>query len=164
MTNYIYSNEDLMYRAYEEYNKIKATFNAEDDDMVSVHVRRTDFLYLSHYHNPQDLDYYKRALETANKKHVVVFSDDIEWCRQNINTSLYPYQNIHFVDINDVAIEFILMSMFKHNIIASSTYSLWASFISHYENKIVVAPKTWYGATGHHDCAEIYHKYITHII
>jgi len=38
-------------------------------------------------------------------------------------------------------VRLILMSMFKHNIISSSLESLWASYISYYENKIVIAPK-----------------------
>jgi hypothetical protein len=165
MIDLVYSNADLMYDAYEKYNNIKTKFGCEDDDMVSIHIRRTDFILLKDFHNNLTFDYYKDALKTANKKYITVFSDDIEWCKQNINKDLYEYIDIHFVDINNVEIEFILMSMFQHNIIANSTFSLWASFISTYQQpKIIIAPKIWYGSTGLKEHNEVYHKYITHIM
>lgn len=170
MLDIIYSNDDIMYIAYDKYNKIKAQFNCDDDDMVSIHVRRTDFCY-GNYHVTMDKNYYQQALAIANKKNIVVFSDDINWCKQNIDHSWFNYDNIYFVDENDnndncsVEIEFILMSMFQHNIIANSTFSLWASYISTYQQpKIIVAPKLWFGAGGPTNWGQIYHKNITHII
>jgi len=166
MINYLYSNEDLMYKAYENYNIIKEHFgcNICDDDMVSVHVRRTDYVWDSSYHNNLDLEYYKNALKLANKKNVVIFSDDIEWCKANITKKIYQYESIYFVEINNVEIEFILMSMFQHNIIANSTFSLWASFIGSHKDKIVICPNKWYSQNGPEDWSEIYHKYITNKI
>lgn len=165
MINLVYSNADLMHTAYNKYNEIKGNFKCEDDDMVSVHIHRTDYLLLKSYHHNLSIDYYKKALETVDKKYIVIFSDDIEWCKQNIDRTLYDYKDIYFVDINNVEIEFILMSMFQHNIIANSSFSIWASFISTYQQpKIIVAPKNWYGPTGPKVHDEIYHKYISHII
>jgi hypothetical protein len=172
MIDIIYSNQDLMYNAYEKYNKIKSYFSCDDNDMVSVHVRRTDYCY-GNFHKALEQNYYQCALEIANKKNIVIFSDDIEWCKQNINKSWYEYDNIYFVEDlgnNDdeninVELEFLLMSMFQHNIIANSTFSLWASFISTYqEPKIVIAPKQWFGPEGPKDWEQIYHKNITNII
>jgi len=163
MIGYIYSNADLMHAAYDKYNEIKSYFGneTEDNDMVSVHIRRTDFIWLNTFNYNLGLDYYEKALKMANKKYIVVFSDDIEWCKQNVK----HMGNIYFIDINNVEIEFLLMSMFQHNIIANSTFSLWASFISNYQKpKIVIAPKNWYGPTGPKNWDEIYHKHITHII
>jgi hypothetical protein len=165
MIDYVYSNADLMHIAYDKYNDIKNYFGCEDNDMVSMHLRRTDFIWLKTFNYNLGLNYYKKALETAGKKYIVVFSDDIQWCKENIDKSLYDYKDIYFVDINNVEIEFILMSMFQHNIIANSTFSLWASFISTYQQpKTIIAPKHWYGTTGPKNHDQIYHKYITHII
>ena len=170
MINYIYSNADLMLKAYNEYNKIKLYFgnNTEDNDIVSLHIRRTDYITLNNYYYNLEKDYYSEALNIANKKYIVVFSDDIEWCKENINNSWFNYDKIFFVNIeneNNVEIEFILMSLFQHNIIANSTFSLWASFISTYQKpKIVIAPKKWYGINGPKNWEELYHKKITNII
>lgn len=166
MIAYVYSNADLMHTAYNKYNEIKEYFGGcTDDDMVCMHMRRTDYLWLQHYHYNLGLNYYKKALTMADKKYVVVFSDEIEWCKENIDKSLYEYTNIYFVDLKSVELEFILMSMFQHNIIANSTFSLWASFISTYQSpKIIIAPKHWYGEEGPKNHEQVYHKKITHII
>lgn len=167
MIENVYSNEELMTSAYDMYNKIKTYFGkeTEDDDMVSVHIRRTDYILSSNYHNNLTDDYYKKALEIVKRKYIVIFSDDIEWCKNSINKSWYDYENIFFVDIQNVEVEFILMSMFQHNIIANSTYSLWASFISTYQKpKIIVAPQKWFADEINIDCKEVFHKYITNII
>lgn len=175
MINIVYSNEDIMYSAYYKYRDILNYFgdNTKDNDMVSLHIRRKDTGYIL------DMSYHEEALRIANKKNVVVFSDDIEWCISNFNENKY---NIYYIsdkifkeeELNSKAeIEFILMSMFKNNIIANSYFSLWASFISYYKTKIVIAPKRWYSLDDRcesrecderRECGEIYHKYITHII
>lgn len=165
MRGHIYSNDELVTKAKELYEEIKKSFEiTNDDDLISVHIRRTDYILSSDYHYNLQFDYYKKALEKANIKNIVVFSDDIEWCKNNFNRDIYNYNKIYFIDINDVAIEFLLMSLFKNNIIANSTFSLWASYISDYENKIIIAPKQWVGKKVNADWSEIYHKYVTDII
>lgn len=154
----LYSNESLVNSAVNHYNNIKNNFNVTDDDMISMHIRRTDYVYSSDFHHPLELDYYKKALDIAKNKKVVVFSDDIEWCKSVFNNDMY------FVEINNVEIEFLLMTLFKHNIIANSTFSLWASYISPYQDKLVIAPKQWYANNVSIDYNELYHNYITHII
>ena len=197
MINIVYSNEDIMYPAYYKYRDILNYFgdNTKDDDMVSLHIRRADYSSpssspSSSYNYNLPMSYYADALRIVNKKNVVIFSNDIEWCINNfrdcVNSSkvapLADY-NIYYVSSkifseeelgSRAEIEFVLMSMFKHNIIANSYYSLWASFISYYKTKMVVAPKRWYSCdkenaenaenAEYNEYAELYHKYITHII
>ena len=177
MIGFVYSNEDIMYPAYYKYRDILDYFgsNTKDDDMVSLHIRRGDYLSLSNYNYNLEMSYYKEAIDIANKKNIVVFSDDIEWCienfdkyvnRDNIYKVYYVSPSIfkeNELNIKD-DIEFILMSMFKNNIIANSYFSLWASFISYYKTKIVIAPKRWYSFDGCTEYDELFHKYITHII
>lgn len=183
MINIVYSNEDIMYSAYYKYRDILNYFgnNTKDDDMVSLHIRRADYLSLSNYNYNLDMSYYKEAMVIANKKNVVIFSDDIEWCINNFNDYVNREgsdgagraYNVYYISDKifseeelaiKAEIEFILMSMFKNNIIANSYFSLWASFISYYKKKIVIAPKRWYSFDGCKEYNELYHKYITHII
>jgi len=158
MVNIVYSNEDIMYPAYYKYREILDYFgnDTKDDEMVSLHIRRK-----TGASRPLLMCYYKEALRLANKKKIVVFSDDIAWCINNlgdyVNCDGGGY-NIYYVkDVSDPTIELITMSMFQHNIIADSYFSLWASFISYYTTKMVIAPK-------HEYSNELYHKYITYII
>ena len=177
----VYSSENYMYLSYNLYNDIKKYFtklsNKEclDDDIVSMHFRKTDYIYTSdNFHNNLSLNYYEQAYKIANKNNVVIFSDDIEWCKKNVNSKLFSENtNLYFVDINCVEIEFILLSLFKHNIIANSTFSLMASYISYYDSeKIIIAPKDWFSEKQKNEfnynklgpITEIYHNYITNII
>jgi hypothetical protein len=96
-----------------------------------------------------------------NVKKAVIFSDDIGWCRTVFrDTGCFfvserehdSYQssytasaekdakNYTFEDVTELA----LMSMFKNNIIANSTFGWWAAWLSKNSNKTVVAPKLWY--------------------
>jgi hypothetical protein len=132
--------------------------------MVSLHILRHPE---SHTPLPPLLmRYYKDAMRLANKKKIVVFSDDIAWCINNFGDHVNSDSgvgdatdyNIYYVkDVSNPEMEFVLMSMFQNNIIADSYFSLWASFISYYKKKIVIAPK-------HEHSDVIYHKYITDIL
>lgn len=154
----IYSCDDYMYKAYDIYNSIKKYFNnCSDNDIVSMHFRKN-------IDNALDINYYIKALEKIddNVNNIVVFSDNIEWCKKNISSDIFNKKNIYIVDIDNDEIEFILLSFIKHNIISNSTYSLMASYISYYDTaKTIIAPKKWLSNI---NVTEIYHKDITYII
>ncbi|NDW18397.1 alpha-1,2-fucosyltransferase [Dysgonomonas sp. 216] len=120
-----------------------------DTNSVSVHVRRGDYL-TPHVGNLNLLDkgYYSEAINTIKEKIInpefVVFSDDIEWVRQNLDL---PSGNVTFVDWNkgtDSYKDMQLMSLCKHNIIANSSFSWWGAWLNRNPEKMVVAPKQWY--------------------
>lgn len=68
--------------------------------------------------------------------------DDREWIRKNYNFD-FP---IRYVELENPDYEELrLMSHCKHFVIANSTFSWWAQYLSHNTNKIVVAPSKWYG-------------------
>lgn len=166
MRDLLYYNKDIFIQAYDIYNKIKIFMdNCEDDDMISLHIKRNDMQISSNLNKVQTIeDYYLPAYKLANKKYIIVFSDDIEWCKKNITTSIFTGSKIYFIDINNNSIEFILLSLFKNNIISNSTFSLWASYISFYETKkIIISPSIWFSHEG-----PKYNDYkfndITHII
>jgi len=111
------------------------------DKFTSLHIRRGDYLNKQQYHNILNLQYYKNALKLINNENILIFSDDIEWCKQNLNfinnkifaTNQYDYEDL------------ILMSMCKNNIIANSSFSWWGAWLNENTNKLVVAPKEWFG-------------------
>ena len=118
-------------------------------EAVSLHVRRDDYLsqdYAQGFGGICTLTYYKTAVEYI-KEHVVqpvfyVFSDDIDWCRVNLDIP-----NAVFVDWNkgkESWQDLFLMSKCHHNIIANSSFSWWGAWLNSNPNKIVVAPKTWW--------------------
>ena len=153
----IYSNEDYMYKAYNKYNEIIKFFgDVKDDDMVSLHIRRGDYLLIDKFHTNLDKDYYDTAYNTISnitktQKKVVVFSDDIEWCKNNIK-----FEDTYYIDEKDICIEFLILSFFKNNILANSTFSWFASYINSFKCKIVIAPKKWFDINGPRNYSDIY--------
>lgn len=134
-----YNNEDMMYEAYYKYRDILKHFGDDttDDDMISLDYKCGNE------------EYYKTALNTIDKKNIVIFGN-IGNDNDNDKKLFEKYNCYYIDDISDISdtcnnicdgVRLILMSMFKHNIISSSLESLWASYISYYENKIVIAPK-----------------------
>lgn len=110
---------------------------------VSVHIRRGDLNYKSLI----SIDYYYKAMDYVNKKinnpYFFIFSDDIEWAKQNL---IFNY-NKFFVNINNdhktPYFDLELMRNCKHNIIANSTFSWWGAWLNENMGKIVVVPKKW---------------------
>lgn len=124
-----------------------------DNQTVSIHIRRGDYLQLQDFHCVQELTYYEKALQHFKKdQYFIIFSDDIEWCKQ-----LPLFQNLPrkcFIQDLDYH-ELYLMSQCKDNIIANSTFSWWGAYMNRNANKKVIAPSKWFGPTGHKDLQDI---------
>jgi hypothetical protein len=114
---------------------------------VSVHVRRGDYVTsqtASAKHGTKGLEYYQKAV-TAIKKQApkptfYVFSDDPEWCKDNLKLdgpTTYVDNNTYGGD------DMRLMRACRHNIIANSSFSWWGAWLNTHPDKIVVAPKQW---------------------
>ncbi len=127
----------------------------ENYDTVSIHVRRGDYIDLSHFHVNLSMDYYLNAMKTVfNKREYkfLIFSDDIEWCKKQTWNS----HDILFIEGNSEIIDFHLMSSCTHNIIANSSFSWWAQYLNKNEDKMVVAPKEWFTKNVGHDTKDLY--------
>lgn len=110
--------------------------------LVSVHVRRGDYTQLQDFHPLCPVEYYLDSLTIVGDDHYpIVFSDDIEWCKNNLHLdeAYYCSGNSQFVDM-------CLMSMCDSNIIANSSFSWWGAWLNNNENKTVVAPSQWFGS------------------
>ena len=121
----------------------------ENTPSVSIHVRRGDYVNdkkTRAIHNVCDTEYYSRATDIikskVNNPTFFVFSDDIDWVRENIpiDQPSYHVSNLEGEDYE----ELILMSKCKHNIIANSSFSWWGAWLNQNPNKIVIAPKQWF--------------------
>tara|TARA_R110002051_G_scaffold227193_2_gene289640 strand:- start:139 stop:876 length:738 start_codon:yes stop_codon:yes gene_type:complete len=116
------------------------------DETISLHVRRGDYLKASHVHPCQTLGYYDKAVDLTRKSdtNILIFSDDIEWCKEN-----FKYPNIHFSQNQTNITDLYAMSLCSHNIIANSSFSWWGAWLNNNPSKRVVAPSNWF-ADGTH--------------
>ena len=119
---------------------------------AGIHVRRGDYLKFSESHPPLGMDYYTAAMNKIKVKKYVVFSDDIEWCKDNFKGKKFEFSE-NKTEIEDL----IYMTSMEHNIIANSSFSWWAAYLNPNPNKIVIAPETWFGpALKNHDTKDLY--------
>jgi len=112
-----------------------------DTNTISLHVRRTDYITSNGYHPVQSIEYYQKAIETiGGYDYIFVFSDDIQWCKDNL-----IFENIVFIEGNTNIEDLYLMSLCKNNIIANSSFSWWGAWLNNNPDKKVIAPKRWFG-------------------
>ena len=117
--------------------------------MISVHVRRGDYLIGSASHKFRGScqpDYYRRSIAHMERifpnATFVVFSDDSVAASEMLSFKSPPVfapgntQN----PIHDL----LLMSSCHHHIIANSTFSWWGAWLNRNPEKIVIGPRRWF--------------------
>ena len=117
---------------------------------VSLHVRRGDYVHdekTHQFHGVAGLDYYDAAIDVIRQQvqdpQFFVFSDDPEWCRDNLELP----ESTTFVDHNSGKQSFEdmrLMSNCRHHIVANSSFSWWGAWLAANKDKTVVAPRRWF--------------------
>lgn len=122
------------------------------ENYVMVAVRRTDYLLEPGLFNVLNIDYYEEAKSHFPNCRFIGFSEDTEWMKSNmpwldeISEGRTPIQ------------DFKLMCSFKKFIIANSTFSWWAAWLSGSDN--VIGPKQWFvdnakGEFEHYDTSDV---------
>ncbi len=114
-----------------------------NSESVGIHTRRGDYVKYPDLFPMCKPEYYYKAFEIIKAKQrqikCFVFSDDLVWCKSN----LYFLDNVTYVD-NTVSEEAYkdmwFMSCCKHNIMANSTFSWWASWLNSNPEKIIIYP------------------------
>lgn len=132
---------------------------------TAIHVRRTDYL-----ENPERFPqltphYYQSALkairEVVGETRVLVFSDDVAWCRENQEEWFGTEGETVFVEghVRPIApaertsppediLDLWLMAHCDAHVVANSSFSWWGAFLS--EQKRVFYPDRWFGASAQH--------------
>ena len=119
---------------------------------VSVHVRRGDYLKNQNCHNVLSKEYYLNAFKIFPEHKFLVFSDDIEWCRQNFLGNKFEFKT----GKNDLE-ELCDMYACEHNIIANSSFSWWGAWLNTNKYKKIICPSQWVGpGLSHLNTEDIY--------
>ena len=125
----------------DSFNYINSKYSNILPNSVSVHVRRGNYLTRQDRHPVQNINYYNTALaEFTECDNILVFSDDIKWCKEN-----FVGDKFTFIEGEADYIDLWLMSLCNHNIIANSSFSWWGAWLNQNPSKKVIAPKIWFG-------------------
>lgn len=136
----------------------------QNTESVFIHVRRGDYYspqYIKKLGGTCPIEYYEKSLALMNKDisnpKFYVFSDDIEWVKQNINIPDPTY--IDWNTGENSYIDMYLMSLCKYAIIANSTFSYWGARLGT-QKKIVCFPEKWVNPpyTAPNICPSNWHK------
>jgi hypothetical protein len=116
------------------------------EDSVSVHVRRGDYITNAKAKAifcECSAEYYRAALKKLPRNApVVVFSDDIEWAKNNLRLG----ENACFAGergSRSGLADFSLMTRACHHVIANSTFSWWGAWLSGGKG-LTVSPEKWF--------------------
>ena len=138
----------------------------EETNSISIHVRRGDYLLPKNqplYGNICTDSYYKNAIKVITDKNpdckFYLFTNDTDtdwidkWLDEHTNAAgrAVLVQLPAGRDYEALA----LMSRCKHNILANSSFSWWASYLNDNPEKMVIAPEKWLNGW---DCRDIYRK------
>ena len=125
-----------------------------EGDTTVINVRRGDYLHSPNYHPTVSAEYIHKALEhIPNTRHYLIASDDIPWCKQNIQLS-----NSTYLEGYKSHEQLWILSMCKNFVISNSSFSWWAAYLSRHPQKIVIAPETWFGPEYPHGWESMYCK------
>ena len=119
------------------------------EESVCLHVRRSDYVHnvsANAFHGVMGVEYYDAAKKLIEKKYknpvYYVFSDDIEWCENNIKSNYeMHYVGEDYSGDRDSG-HLHLMQACKNHIIANSSFSWWSAFLSN--SSYTIAPKKWF--------------------
>lgn len=119
--------------------------------VCSIHIRRGDYLLYPTLHPVCPIQYYKAAMlyiwDNTNITDFIVYSDDIKWCKENINNKYFGGFYIEYSEDNTEMEDLTLMSHCEHQICSNSTMATWGAELNQNPNKIVIVPheSNWFG-------------------
>lgn len=108
--------------------------------VVSVHVRRTDYLTLRFKHPFISTEWIEKAMSYFEGYHFQFFSDDIAWCKETFGKR----KDCYFSEGHNEEDDLTMMSWCEHQICSASTFSWWGAWLNQNPKKIVIMPKQWF--------------------
>lgn len=157
---------DGYFQSYRYFNKYKAKLSAlfgfpvtKFKNVVSVHIRRGDYLNFPDKHPFFTLKYFCEAVGRIfcdKAYHFKIYSDDIAWCMANITKDLLstfgPNHTIDYVISGEPLHDLKCFMRGEHFLISNSTYSWMGAYFGETQNSLVVTPhkESWFGENNKH--------------
>lgn len=132
----IYIQDEKYFKEYGDELRQIFAMGIPKIDMVSVHVRRGDYVNNPFYVDLFGSGYYEKAMAQFPGEQFLIFSDDIPWCKEQ-----EIFKSCSFSEGNNEVVDFNFMAGCYAHIIANSSFSWWAAYTG---GGKVIAPKDWY--------------------
>jgi len=131
----------ILPKSKELLQRIKST------NAICLNVRRTDFLKVDAL-NTTSLDYFltsaKHMATLVDQPSFFIFSDDIDWCKENILLD-HPVEIVDHQHKGEKFGNYMqLMIACQHYIIPNSSFAWWAVWLNQNPDRKVIAPKNWF--------------------
>lgn len=134
----------------------------EDRGLVSIHIRRGDYLKLPHRHPFVGEEYLQKAVgrfRAVKNVKFMVCSDDIAWSKKFFSSRNFPDVQFNFSEGAEVLEDLFLMrSCCGGHICSNSTFSWWGAYGSALPQPLTIFPSMWYGPAVHEDWRGLYFK------
>lgn len=158
--SYKYFDEDIVRALFSIPESVKNSIQQkygkllDKSNVVGVNVRRGDYCIIPHKFPVCSKSYIKKAMTYfPQNSHFLFISDDIAWCKSN-----FKGKNFYFVENSTPLEDLYIQTLCKHNILSNSSFSWWGGYLNPNPEKIVIAPKNWFGIsseTRHHDVKDL---------
>lgn len=145
---------DFQFKSQPDEKNQELLEKIKETNSISLHIRRGDYVQKKRYQDVYaacPLTYYEKGVEYIAKRlsnptlftTLFIFSDDIEWVKENLKL---PYESVYVShNTGEKSFEDLrLMSECRHNIIANSSFSWWGAWLNNNKEKIVIAPERWF--------------------
>jgi glycosyltransferase involved in cell wall biosynthesis len=120
-------------------DNLKIKYNIPHD-ATAIQVRRGDYHKFPDHHPMLSIEYYQEAVKRIKTSKIYIFSDDITWCKSNLQFDS-PIEYIEDEDYN----ELYLISLCKNIIISNSSFGWWAAYLNNRVDSTIIVPSIWFG-------------------
>jgi hypothetical protein len=152
---YFHHNRDIILHYMHPTKNIIVTVDAmikkikrNDIPIVSVHIRRGDYLNVKEMH-VLGCNYYVNALSRMGKNleefDILFFSDDLAWVKSTLIPTLkHTRGNVHTSTMTSAVGDMWAMTQCDHHIIGNSTFSWWGSYLCQKPSNTTICPNKWF--------------------
>lgn len=134
----LYVQDEKYFAPYKEELRTLYGAGIEPIDMVSLHIRRGDYVGNSFYVDLTETDYYHKALAEFPEETFLVFcadrqpksddKSDMAWVKEWLTTE-FPDRKFQFFQGKDEVEDFNAQAGCKGHITANSSFSWWSAFV-----------------------------------
>jgi len=134
----------IVRNATENIQSIRAKSSNPEKPLLAIHIRRGD--YITHASHVLSIGYFRQALNLFDPGdvNVVVFSDDIDYCRQ---TELFDDFSTFFCAESNPGVSMCMIGLCDSAILSNSSFGAWGVLLGK-SKSTVVCPTVYHSEVG----------------